>query len=186
MFVFAHTGIVLGAATAIAAAVNRRQEKVSWFASLSKYADIRFLVIGSMLPDIIDKPVGEYLFSATFDNGRIFSHTLIFLAMVTIIGIVAYKTSRCVWGFSLAAGTLAHLILDEMWAIPKTLLWPFMGFGFEKLEITDYAQSMFKLLIANPGIYISETIGLIILIWFGLAVVKKKQIGVLIRTGRVS
>ena len=184
MLLFAHTGIALGAATAVAAAANRH-EKTSWLASLSKYLDIRFLIIGSMLPDIIDKPVGQYLFRETFQNGRIFSHTLLFLVLVTIIGVIVYKKSKNVWGFSLAAGVLAHLLLDSMWATPGTLFWPFMGWGFTTVELGDYAGKILRELISDPRIYIPETIGLIIIVWFSITVIRKKQVAALLKTGRI-
>jgi inner membrane protein len=185
MLLFAHTGITLGAAVAISAAANRG-EKISWPASLSKYTDIRFLIIGSMLPDIIDKPVGQYLFRETFQNGRIFSHTLLFWALVTIIGVIVYKRSKSLWGFSLVAGVLAHLLLDSMWAAPATLFWPFMGWEFGAVEIGDYTSYLFRELISDPRVYIPEIIGLVILLWFGVGAIRKKQVTALLKTGRIS
>jgi inner membrane protein len=188
MLLFAHTGITLGAATVIATGVSAaasHHEKKSWLASLSKYADIRFLIIGSMLPDIIDKPVGQYFFRETFQNGRIFSHTLLFLVVVTVIGVIVYKKSKSLWGFSLVAGVLAHLLLDSMWGALETLFWPFMGWGFGMVDLVDYAGMILRELISNPRIYIPETIGLIILLWFGLAVIRKKQVTALLKTGKV-
>jgi inner membrane protein len=189
MFLFAHTGIALGAATAVATAVAaaaNRREKKSWLASLSKYADIRFLIIGSMLPDIIDKPVGQYFFRETFENGRIFSHTLLFLLLISTIGLIVYKKSHRIWGFSLVAGVLAHLVLDSMWGTLATLFWPLMGWGFGAIDITDYAGMILRELISDPSIYIPETIGLIIIIWSGITVIRKKQIAALLKTGRIS
>jgi len=176
MLLFAHTGITLGVATIVAAVVNRREKK-SWLVSLSKYADIRFLVIGSMLPDIIDKPIGHTFFS----NGRIFSHTLLFLMFVTVIGVIAYKKRGGLWGFSLAVGVLTHLLLDSMWLAPKTLFWPLMGWGFEREVISEYADMIFHELITNPAVFFPETTGLIILIWFSLDVIRKKQVGALLK-----
>lgn len=70
MLVLAHAGITLGTATLLAGVVKYRHEpkrsRISWFTSLSKYIDIRILIIGSLLPDIIDKPVGQYFFQETF------------------------------------------------------------------------------------------------------------------------
>src|SRR4030043_267174 len=115
MLIFAHTGITLGAGSIIADTVNRRP---SWFASLSHYLDIRWLLVGSLLPDIIDKPVGQYLFRDTFNNGRIFSHTLLFLIVISAVGFLLLKKYRYKWMLALAAGTFAHLVLDEMWQVP--------------------------------------------------------------------
>ena len=185
MLILAHTGIALGAATVIAGAVNNRRGKVSWLASLSKYLDIRFLLAGSLLPDIIDKSVGQYLFRETFNNGRIFSHTLLFFLLLSAIGFILYKTRRQVWMLSLAAGTLAHLVLDGMWGVPATLFWPFMGFAFNSVELTGWASGMLEAVVSDPFIYIPEIIGLVILLWFGVTVIRRKQVSSFIKHGRV-
>lgn len=186
MLLFAHTGIALGAATVITGAVNSREGKTSWFASLSKYMDIRFFIIGSMLPDIIDKPVGQYIFRETFQNGRIFSHTLLFLLVLSIAGVILYGMKRHTWMLALAAGTLIHLVLDGMWGVPRTFLWPLLGWEFSAVKLEGWARGLFELIVSNPVIFLSEAVGLIILIWFGIIAIKKKQVGTLLKTGRVS
>ncbi len=190
MLVFGHTGITLGAATLIAGGLNRGQngpdEKTSWFDSLSRYVDIRVLLIGSLLPDIIDKPVGQYFFRETFSNGRIFSHTLMFLIVLTGIGFYLFKRHRQVWMLTLAAGTFFHLVLDRMWAAPGTLFWPLLGFTFEKAELTDWLSNILMALFSESGIFIPELIGLGVLLWFGLVLVFRKKVGIFIRYGKVS
>ncbi len=185
MLLFAHTGIALGAATIVTGVVNRR-EKVSWLTSLSKYMDIRVLLVGSMLPDIIDKPVGMYFFRDTFQNGRIFSHTLLFLVVLTVIGFYLFKAHRQAWMLTLAAGTAMHLVLDGMWGVPGTFFWPLFGFQFSSIEVEGWARGIFEAIVSNPTIYISEAIGLFILIWFSVTVIKRKQVVAFLKTGRVS
>jgi inner membrane protein len=185
MLLFAHTGIVLGAATVVAGIANKR-EKVSWFVSLTKYMDVRLLMVGSMLPDIIDKPVGQYFFRETFENGRIFSHTLLFLLILTGIGFYLFKIHKQAWMLTLAAGTAMHLILDQIWGAPGTLFWPLMGYKFVTENLEGWASGIGKALISSPETYIPEIIGLAILIWFGLVVIAKKQAGLLLKTGRIS
>src|SRR3989304_5302191 len=132
MLLFGHVGITLGAA-AIAAGIGARKTSAppaSWVIKLSFYLDIRFLLIGSLLPDIIDKPVGRYLFLGTYNNGRIFAHTLVFLLVLVAAGLILLKTRRSTWMLALAAGTFAHLALDEMWFSPVTLFWPVLGWQF--------------------------------------------------------
>ena len=82
MLVLGHAGITLGAATLVAGALKSSHSSqvggISWFILLGRYIDIRLLLVGSLLPDIIDKPIGQYFLVETFSNGRIFSHTLLF------------------------------------------------------------------------------------------------------------
>ena len=186
MLLFGHVGITLGASAVLAGGVNRQREKESWFASLSKYVDIRLLLAGSLLPDIIDKPVGQYLFRDTFDNGRIFSHTLLFLIVISAVGLFIFKKQRRTWMLALAAGTFTHLLLDAMWKTPATLFWPLLGFSFPKIELEGWAQGIFHAMFFDPAVYIPEIIGLAIVLWFGVDAIRRKKVGAFIKYGRVS
>jgi inner membrane protein len=179
-------GITLGAGTLIAGAVNRKNlhEESFWLTSLSRYVDIRILLIGSLFPDIIDKPVGQYFFRDTFSNGRIFSHSLLFLLVLASAGFFLFKRYRQVWLLTLAAGTLSHLILDGMWTVPHTLFWPVMGFTFEKYELTNWLANVFQALFHQASAAIPELIGLFIILWFMTMLVWKKRTGVFLRYGR--
>jgi membrane-bound metal-dependent hydrolase YbcI (DUF457 family) len=185
MLLFGHVGITLGAAAVLAGSVNRQREKKSWFASLSKYLDIRLLLVGSLLPDIIDKPVGQYLFRDTFDNGRIFAHTLLFLIVISAVGLFIFKKQRRAWMLALAAGTFTHLLLDEMWQTPATLFWPWLGFSFPKIELEGWAQGIFHAMFFDPAVYIPEIIGLAIVLWFVVDAIKRRKVGAFTKYGRV-
>jgi len=159
--------------------------KWAWFTSLANRVDIRILFIGSLLPDIIDKPVGRYIFSDIYGHGRIFAHTLLFFIVITVAGLLLYKYRRRIWLLTLASGTFMHLILDEIWYNPRTLFWPFLGFTFERSDLTDWLLNILHSLISDPAVYVSEAAGLAVLLWFGLALVRRKKLGVFIRYGQV-
>ena len=188
MLLLGHAGITLGAATLLSGALrikhSSQDRKVSWFTSLSSYIDIRLLLVGSLLPDIIDKPVGQYFFRETFSQGRIFSHTLLFLVIITVAGYYLYKRRRAVWLLTLSFGTFLHLILDEIWNAPRTLFWPFQGFTFGRVDLTSWVPNIFQALLSVPEVYLSEAVGLMILLWFGLALVRRKKVGAFIKYGR--
>jgi inner membrane protein len=186
MLLFAHTGFALAAATAITGAINSRKDKLPWFVALGRYLDVRLLMVGAMLPDIIDKPVGDYLFRKTFENGRIFSHTLLFLILLTASGLILYRAKHQVWALTLAAGDFMHLVLDQMWGVPQTLFWPLMGWQFPFEAIEGFAWSIWDALISNPAVYIPEAIGLAILLWYGVVALKRKQVGAVLKAGRIS
>jgi inner membrane protein len=183
MLLLAHPGITLGAATIVADAVNR---KPSWFAALSRYMDIRWLLVGSLLPDIIDKPIGQYIFRDTFNNGRIFSHTLLFLIIISAVGYYLLKRYRQSWMLALAAGTFAHLILDEMWQVPVTLFWPLLGFSFPVEDLENWAADIWNALFSDPKVYIPEIIGLVILLVLCWWLVRRKKVLAFIKQGKVS
>jgi inner membrane protein len=180
---FAHPGITLGAATVIADAVNR---KPSWFTNLAKYLDIRWLLVGSLLPDIIDKPVGIYLFRDTFSNGRIFFHSLLFLAVLFAIGIFLWKRYQQKWMLALAAGDFAHLVLDSMWLEPETLFWPFMGVSFPRDVIGNWWLFLRDQLTTNTVYFVSEIVGFLVLLVFLWLLIKRKSVLAFIKHGRVA
>ena len=190
MLLLGHAGITLGAATLLAGVVKSHHSnqirKLSWFTSLSGYIDIRLLLIGSLLPDIIDKPVGLFFFREVFQNGRIFCHTLLFLIIITAAGFYLYRSRRKVWLLTHASGTFMHLILDEMWCAPRTLFWPFLGFTFDRVELTHWVSNALRALMSDPEVYVPEVAGMAVLLWFGLVLAVSKKVGVFIKYGKVN
>lgn len=140
-------------------------------------------MLGSMLPDL-DKIIGIYLFPQ-ISNGRIFLHTLLFLALITLVGLVVYRFWRRTWGLVLAAGTLSHLLLDSMWRSPRTLFWPFLQKSFTAVPTEDWLGTIWQRLLAEPGLYIPEIAGGLVLLWFGVWVFRHRQAKSLLFTGRV-
>jgi inner membrane protein len=189
MLVLGHAGITLGAAAVLAGAVKNHHSpkvgRVGWFTALSSYVDIRVLLLGSLLPDIIDKPVGQFFFRETFNNGRIFSHTLTFVIVLAVAGFYLFRRYRQVWLLTIAFGAFMHLALDQMWYEPGTLFWPFLGISFSAIELTGWLSSIFDNLVSNPVIYASELVGLAVLLCLALIVVSRKRIGLFIRSGKI-
>ena len=134
MLLFAHLGLTLASAR-----------------FMSK-ADLAFLVLGSMLPDIIDKPLGLIAFGSP-NMGRTFAHTLLFLLLLVALSFY----SRDIRLNSMSWGVLAHLTLDSMWNSPVTLLWPLLGNFPEALHLDtlSYLGAIFSNL-SDPGILVPE------------------------------
>ncbi|MBI2076104.1 MAG: metal-dependent hydrolase [Candidatus Aenigmarchaeota archaeon] len=142
MLLFGHIGITLG----LFYLLNTK---------LKKDIDYRFLILGSLLSDIIDKPLGNIVLYNLLNNGRIIGHTLLFAVILAAIGL--YR-KRIVY---LAGGVFSHLALDRMWGDPQTLLWPLLGdFVRRDFRFTDLIDSFY----ADPLNYIGEAAGIVILI----------------------
>jgi len=144
MLLFAHLGLTLAGARLI------------------RGADLAFVLLGSMLPDIIDKPLGAILFG-TPAMGRIFAHTLLFLLLLAAVAIYCRDLRLA----SLTGGVLAHLLLDFMWNSPSTLLWPLLG-SFPRaadLSTLDYLQTLLRGL-SDPMVAVPEVLGLAYLLYF--------------------
>jgi inner membrane protein len=201
MLFFGHTGITLGIATVLANLpqskvwiskhladlypdnIELKKLKTSPFDKLAKIIDLRLLLIGSLLPDIIDKPLGHIIFRETISNGRTFCHTLLFLLIISPIGIFIHRKTHKTWLIVLAFGTGIHLILDQMWRDPQTLFWPLLNVNFEKTDTSNWIPKMIHTLVINPGDYIPEAIGLGILLWAAFIVMYRKRIWAFLRHG---
>jgi len=146
--------------------------------------DTRLLLVGALLPDIIDKPVGLFFLRDIFGHGRLFSHTLLFFALFALAGLYLYLRHNRGWMLVLAFGTFTHLLLDQMWLTPTTLFWPFSGFAFEKGDPAGWVPGILHALLTNPEVYVPELVGAAILLWFGLTLVRRRKVSAFIRYGQ--
>lgn len=209
MLLFAHAGITLGAGILLGKSLAKSEpfstesksrppspmlsapdcpsgNRTSLLTSVKNHLDYRFLLVGSLLPDLIDKPIGDIFFYETFQNGRIFAHTLCFTICLTVLGIYVYKRWNRLWLLILSFGSAIHLILDKMWLNPRTLLWPIYGWGFAKLDSANFFEwlpEMFHALVTNPSVYVPEIIGLGILAWFVAKLIRTGNVNAFIRNG---
>jgi inner membrane protein len=176
MYLLAHTGITMGTARVVEDLVNRPSFRL----------DYRFILLGSLLPDIVDKPLGIVIFPEAISNGRTFLHTMIFLLMTILLGVFVYRWKNSLWGFCIAVGVLMHFIMDAMWTDPITLFWPFIQPAFEKhpgIEFFTVVRSWIYTLEVEPRIFLPELAGLVILILFAIKVIKEKRVMDFIKTG---
>ncbi len=155
------------------------------FAFSKNRIDIRLLLIGSLLPDIIDKPLGYFLLRDTFSSGRIITHTLLFLILIMLAGYYLYRSRGKTGLLAISFGTFAHLIFDQMWRAPRTLFWPFYGATFARAEVIDWIPNMLHTLLTEPQVYIPEILGIVIFIWFTLTLVRRKRFFYFLRSGQV-
>ncbi len=195
MLLFAHTGITLGMAFAWDKCLDRlspflpcklNSEKVT---SLTRSIDYRIVLLGSMLPDIIDKPIGHLLFPDTFENnGRIFAHTLLFFMLIMTYGLFRFYQYGKNDMLVLALCSGFHLILDGMWMFTRTLFWPLMGWQFPSTDLVDlreWLESMGDAAKTEPVIYVTETIGLVILTILAVKILKNKSVLNFIKRGTI-
>ena len=133
------------------------------------------LLIGTLLPDLIDKPLYYGLSWATgrqgFDLGlisgtRTFGHTLLFAA--SLAAVAAAKRSKTL--AALALGTATHLILDVVTDIftrradfsMRVLAWPLLGWQFPGYTYSGLREHLAQ--YHEPFLLYAETIGAVLLI----------------------
>ena len=142
--------------------------------------DYRLVLLGSLLPDIIDKPLW-LAFSDVSLSGRDYGHTFLFNIVLLICGLILIKYKKS-WLLIIALSSIIHLILDQMWTNPVTLWWPLLG-PLQREEITGWMSDIVQRLSSNPGTYIPEIIGLIIILLMGYGLIVRKNSIKFIRTG---
>lgn len=101
--------------------------------------DLRLLMLGAVLPDLIDTPLGWIWFGSTMTT-RLVMHSLLVASLVMVAVLLRTRRGRPRkrW-MPLAIGMLVHLALDAMWASPETLWWPFLGLDFTPSGAADLA-----------------------------------------------
>ena len=149
------------------------------------YLDFRLVLLGSMLPDLIDKPVGIFLLGQVFSNGRIFSHTALFTLSFLVAGIIFYQKRAGVALLTIGYGSLMHLVLDGMWTDLRTLLWPLQGWAFTKGDMSHWLSRMLFALTHDGQAYISEGLGAAILIVFFVIILRRGQVWRWLKTGQL-
>ena len=162
MFVLGH----LGVGSALARPCSRGLKK-------------RFMFLGTLLPDLIDKPLYYGLSLITGLKGadlgiisgtRTFGHTALFLLTLCVIAFA--RRSRVL--VALALGIATHLVLDGLWDRlgPTTLplgdisplagiFWPALGTQFPIYPFNDVQDHLSKFL--QPAFWGGELLGLALL-----------------------
>ena len=146
--------------------------------------DYRMVLLGSLLPDIIDKPVWFLVTSLTDGivlSGRGYAHTLLFSLVLLIGGLVLVRYRRS-WLLIISLSSFIHLILDQMWNSRVVLLWPLLG-PLPEEETTGWLSDIIQWLFSRPGVYIPEIIGLVIVLLFACRVVMRKGVISFIKGG---
>jgi len=202
MLLFGHIGITAGVVKAcdIVISMSRTDSGSSFGPVISKKRlrlyyllngvkerigsiDYRLVLLGSLLPDIVDKPLWLFTAREIFSSGRDFAHTLLFNLTLFISGLVLVRYRKS-WLLIISLCSFVHLILDQMWNSPIVLLWPLLG-PFPELETVGWLSDIIQALVSQPEVYIPEIIGLIIIILFAYRLVIRKSIISFIRCGAI-
>ncbi|UCD08250.1 MAG: metal-dependent hydrolase [Dehalococcoidales bacterium] len=194
MLLFGHVGITAAAAILTDAAFPleivrdhqfglryRLASVVSKIRDRTGKLDYRMIIIGSMLPDIIDKPLFILFNQSELFTGRSHAHTLLFALLLLSGGLLSRKS----WLLTLALANLFHLVLDSMWGTPETLFWPFLG-RFSPYEAEGWFTDLWYNLTHLPEIYVPEIIGLIVTFFLAYKIIKVGGLNKFMKQGLIS
>lgn len=127
--------------------------------------DYRFVLLGALLPDVVDAVYGAIVFG---DAGvRRVAHSLLIVVAVALVVIVGLRGERRLALFGVPVGWLLHLVADGMWDAPRTFLWPAFGTAFDAVR-EPYSWEILRLW-EHPLLWGKEVIGAAILVWFWVA-----------------
>lgn len=202
MLLFAHAGIALASAVLLNGLFGGRLDNETtkrtesplksssrsrlveaWVTSLGRRIDVRALLVGAVISDVIDKPVGRPVYG-TF-GCRLFSHSLAFLLLILLAGLLLYSHRRQNWLLVLGFGVFTHLVLDEMWLDTQTLFWPILGPSFPTISHNYWEDDVLHGLFTSPKVYLPELAGVIVLGWITWFVLRRGNISAFVRHGRI-
>lgn len=131
--------------------------------------DVRFLLLGAILPDLIDMPVGTFIFADRFSTGELWLHSLIVPSIYMIVVLIVTRRGRRrrAW-MALGVGWLFHLVLDGMWVAEEVFLWPFFGLEIPPGE-APYWPLAWERALSDPWRWVKEAIGIAYLVWLWVA-----------------
>jgi hypothetical protein len=137
--------------------------------------DYRVVAVASLLPDIVDKPIGRIFYKGA---GRLYGHTLLLnLALFCVLFFMRGRSKR---QFVLVPiSSLLHLAEDGMWSQPRIFWWPLFG---SKFPVPHGHLSYLR-----PGVIAQEVVGLLLLVWLFGSHGKLNRDGMVnfIKTGRL-
>lgn len=181
-----HIGLTLAAAKYAPLAirdVNRRIRpphgihtfRPSW----AEWIDDRALIIGSLLPDIVDKPLALFIAPTLVGHSlRNYGHTLVFALVLLAITVTLSAWTKRRWPVVLGLASAGHLVLDLMWFSHRILLWPFSVSTFSPRSIHQWGPDPDILYLG------AEALGSLVIAWVGLRLIVNRNVGRWLLTGQ--
>lgn len=130
--------------------------------------DLRWVLAGSLLPDVIDKPIGSIFFHDTFGTHRLFAHSVLFPMVALAVVLIATTRASAIRKGLIGAviGVFVHLLLDAAWASPEAFWWPLFGTEFPRVLDSDLVSLLGRML-SDPLVWAGEVIGLgyLVFLW---------------------
>lgn len=128
--------------------------------------DLRWVLAGSILPDVIDKPIGSVFFTGTFETHRLFAHSILFPIVGLAVALIVTRRGTALRRglIGLVVGAFVHLLLDAVWTAPKAFWWPLFGWEFPRILDSGLVPLLGRML-SNPLVWAGEAVGAAYLIF---------------------
>ena len=125
--------------------------------------DYRLVLLGSLLPDLIDKPLAWFLLHDYLDgNGHTYGHTLLATLIIILPGLLLLVRRADPRVLAMGIAMLSHLAVDPTNHSPENLLWPLLGTDFPQVtllgsKMTVVTESISALMLLAAGYYLHRT-----------------------------
>jgi hypothetical protein len=151
--------------------------------------DYRLVMLGSLLPDFIDKPLALWLLPEFANyNTRNVGHTVLFAFLLLATAFAMARMGYGIRPLVLAVTSAGHLALDQMWRQPAILLWPLMGWEFPLGVVVApgdwWLARLLNLRLLHTQVY--EVVGAAIILLFAARLARRQALGRFLRKGAVS
>jgi inner membrane protein len=149
--------------------------------------DVRFLLLGAILPDLIDLPVGTLILADRYSTGELWSHSLLAPAIyMSVVLLVTRRGRRRRAWMALGVGWLLHLLLDGMWVNEEVFFWPFFGVEIDPGS-APYWELAWQRALQDPWRWVMELIGggYLIWLWRSLGLSDPERRRATVETGRL-
>lgn len=142
---------------------------IVFFALGARRIDYRVVLLGAVISDLIDKPIGRIFFEDKFESGRLYGHTLLVATAALLAIQLTLRGATARRWFILPICMLIHQVLDAMWNSPITWFWPLFGTNFEADPKDNYWLEVLTRPLDHPGDLVRELIGLALLVYLARA-----------------
>jgi hypothetical protein len=150
--------------------------------------DVRFLLAGAVLPDVVDLMLGTVVLPETYSIGELWLHTLLAPTVYTIGVLLLTRRGRRRRAYmALGVGWLLHILLDGLWTDPEVLFWPFFGWELPAGEAPFWPLA-WQRAWGDPWRWVIEFVGLgyLVWLWFAAGLNQRDRRDALVRTGRIA
>lgn len=142
---------------------------IVFFALGARRIDYRVVLLGAVISDLIDKPIGRLFFADRFETGRLYGHTLLVATVLLLAIQLTLRGATARRWFILPICMLIHQVLDGMWNEPITWFWPLFGTTFPPDPEAGYWLQVLTRPFDHPWEMVKEVVGIGLLVYLGRA-----------------
>ncbi|SMC98150.1 metal-dependent hydrolase [Sporomusa malonica] len=147
--------------------------------------DYRVLLVGSILPDLIDKPL-RILFATEPIFGKGFGHSFLFLVSLYSVGKLLRNNQHKTTLWALWIGAVIHDVFDLMWFFPKIFFWPAFIPNLPKAPYEPWGQIIHFYGVPIRQVFALEVVGGGILLVSFIILALNNRLVRFLKTGKLS